>query len=89
MKPTVDEMETALDAARRMRSADVDPHHVARCLLYLQDRDLLLEELLIRVERYLQFGMPSEEHAKMRRLINKIRELEVRESGGNELDYGL
>jgi hypothetical protein len=89
VKPTVEEMETALDAARRMRRADVDPHHIAQCLLYLQDRDVLLEEMLTRVERYLQFGMPSDEHAKLRRLVNKIRELEVRESGGNELDYGL
>ena len=89
MKPTVEEMETALDAARRMSRADVDPHHIAQCLLYLQDRDVLLEELLTRVERYLQFGMPSEEHAKMRRLISRIRELEVRQGGGDELDYGL
>ncbi|MES9962114.1 MAG: hypothetical protein ABW116_01095 [Candidatus Sedimenticola sp. 20ELBAFRAG] len=89
MKPTVEEMETALEAARRMRDADVDAHHIARCLIYLQDRNVLLEEMLTRVERFLQFGLPEEEHSKIQRLVNKMREMERRESGVDELDYGL
>ncbi|MES9869440.1 MAG: hypothetical protein ABW082_05120 [Sedimenticola sp.] len=89
MKPTVEEMEIALEAARRMRDADVDPHHIAHCLIYLQDRSVLLEEMLTRIERFLHFGLPEEEHTHLQRLVNKIRELDRREAGVDELDYGL
>ncbi|OOZ36684.1 hypothetical protein BOW51_05915 [Solemya velesiana gill symbiont] len=82
-------METALDAARRMRAADVDPHHIAHCLIYLQDRSVLMEDLLTRIERYLHFGLPEEEHIRIQWLVDKIREMEKREGGVDELDYGL
>ncbi|MET0101880.1 MAG: hypothetical protein ABW078_09145 [Sedimenticola sp.] len=89
MKPTVEEMEIAMEAARRMRDADVDPHNIAHCLIYLQDRSVLLEEMLTHIERFLHFGLPEEEHTHLQRLVNKIRELDRREAGVDELDYGL
>jgi hypothetical protein len=72
--PTGAELDAALDAAERMRIRDVDPHHLARCLLYLWERGQAHEELLRHVDRYLRFGMDDRELAKLRRLVDRLRE---------------
>jgi len=56
MRPTDEQMKTALDAADRMWSRGVDPHHMARVLRYLHDRNALLEELLRRTDRLVRFA---------------------------------
>lgn len=89
MKPTTVELDMALDAAERMRGADIDPHHLAKSLLYLHQRDQLLEKLLVRVELFIKFGLPEDEHARLVRLLEEIRRKETRESGVEMSDVGL
>ena len=73
-KPTDEEMETAMNTAERMRDLGVDPHRMAHCLLYLQQRNGRLEEVLRRTERYVRFGLAEQELAQLRRLIQQLRE---------------
>ncbi len=74
MKPTAKELEIALQAVEAMREADDDPQFIAKSLLYLSQRDLLLEELLKHIRIYMEFGQFSEEHARLVVLLEKIRE---------------
>jgi len=80
MRPTDEQMKTALDAADRMWSRGVDPHHMARVLRYLHDRNALLEELLRRTDRLVRFGMPEQELKVLKKLVYKLREEDTREA---------
>ena len=79
MRPTDEQMKTALDAADRMWSRGVDPHHMARVLRYLHDRNALLEELLKRTDHLVRFGMPEQELKVLKKLVYKLREEDARE----------
>ena len=74
--PSKEELETALDAARRMREFGVDPHHLAHSLLYMNERNEALGNLLQRVDRYVRFGLPEIELTKLRHQIQALREEE-------------
>ncbi len=74
MKPSEDEIRIALDEAERTRDADEDSHHMAKCLLYLHQRNGDLEPILDHLEKYLRFGQPVEEHSALIRLVEGIRE---------------
>ncbi len=89
MKPTVNQIDAALVAAEELRDLGVDKDHLGESLLYLHRRNVLLEELLTHVELYLRFGQPEEEHAKLNRLLDKIRYQSQRESGEEAERMGL
>ncbi len=71
-RPSDDQLETALDAARRMQQFGVDPHHLARSLIYLSQHNASLWELVAQIDRYIRFGLPESE---LNRLENQIQEL--------------
>jgi hypothetical protein len=89
MKPTVDQLKAALAAAKRMRAQGDDPDSLGRSVLYLHQRDELLERILLHMERFLQFGLPEEEHAKLVRLIEEAQAQDRAEKGGDSGDFGL
>ncbi|MCG8428971.1 MAG: hypothetical protein MI754_16570 [Chromatiales bacterium] len=89
MRPSKEQMTSALNEANRMRIADDDPQALAKCFLYLQQRNHSLEEIFKHLEYFLEFGMPAEEHAKLLRLVEGIREQDLSERGGNEARFGL
>lgn len=89
MKPTTDELEMALDVAERMRDADIDSYYLAKSLLYLDQRNQLLEKVLEHVELFIQFGLPEDEHARLVLLLEEIRKKETHESGVETSDMGL
>ncbi len=76
MKPTEIELKQALDEAERMREADADQHHLAKSLIYLHQRNAALEPMLEHLEKYLNFGLPVEEHSALVRMVDEIREQE-------------
>lgn len=73
MKPNANELNTALNEATRMRDAGEDPHFLAKSLIYLQRRNSELEIVLDHLEKYLQFGLPVEEHSALVKLVDAIR----------------
>ena len=76
MKPDANELKTALDEAERMREGDEDSLFLAKSLLYLSKRNSDLEEVFLHLEKYLRFGLPTEEHSALVRLVDDIRERE-------------
>jgi len=89
MRPTREQLKMAMEAADRMRRRDVDPHHVASALRYLGERNSALEELLVRADRFIRFGMPEHELSEMRRLVAQLRESAIREEAANGEDKSL
>lgn len=73
-RPTDEQLDAALDAARRMRMYDVDPHHLARSLLYLSEQHQELWEVVYQVDRYIRFGLPEAEMVKLGKEIQRLRE---------------
>ena len=80
MKPTKEEFDTALDAAERMWQRDLDPHHLARVIRYLYQRNQELEGLLTRADRLVRFGMAERELAALKQTINRLREEDADEA---------
>ncbi len=74
MKPSKDELKMAVDEAERIKDADEDSHFLGKSLLYLDKRNRELEEVFVHVEKYLNFGLPIEEHTALVKLIRNIRE---------------
>lgn len=89
MKPTENELATALQTAEGMRDRGEDPDHLAKVLLYLHRRDLMLERVLDHLELFLRFGLPVEEHMKLVRLVEEAKIQEAREQGGEPGKLGL
>ena len=88
-KPSEQELETALEAAERMRERDVDPHYLAHSLLYLYQRNQSLEEVLRRTERFIRFGLPESELAHLKRLVQRLREQDERLDEDSELHSSM
>lgn len=89
MRPTDLELATALAEAESIRELGEDPSYLARSMLYLYRRNALLESVLEHVDLFLKFGMPSEEHAKLIKLIEDIEEMEHHETGSEEEQFGI
>ncbi len=89
MKPTDKELAHAVEVAEQMILSDSDPDYLARCVTYMHRRNGALEEVFIHLERYLQFGTPTDEHAKLTVLVQRLREQALIGGGDTELDYGL
>ena len=78
IKPTKEELKHALEAAEYMREQGMDKHHVAKSLLYMTERNKMLEKVLGAAELYLHFGQGSTEHATLVRAVNAARRTEER-----------
>lgn len=74
VKPTNDQIRQALEAAERMHMRDLDPHHLAVTVRYLANRNEILEQLAIQVDRVLRFGLAEQEMTKLRRMIGQLRD---------------
>jgi hypothetical protein len=88
-RPDDDELEAALGAAEQMRAEGDDPHHLAKALRYLHDRNIALQALLVATDKYLRFGMPEHELSQMRVLVNRLREPELAADDSKDIDSTL
>lgn len=88
-RPSDEELETALQAAERMRGLGIDPHHLAHTLLYLQQRSERVEEIVRRTDRYLRFGLAERELTQLRRLIQQLREEDERLDEDSEIPSSM
>ena len=89
MKPTDLELAAAIAEAESIRASEEEPSALAKSLLYLYRRNALLERLLEHVDRYLKFGMPDEEHARLLRLLEEVEAFEHHETGNEEKRFVL
>ena len=72
--PSRKDLATALATARRMLDRQLDPQHLALGFAYLHDRNEQLEEVLIRLDHYLRYGMSEHDLAELTRDVEKLRE---------------
>lgn len=76
-KPTEEEMNRALEMAEAMRDQGRDEYYMAHALLYLKERNKLLEDLYKKADYYLRFGMPEKELSDLRLALRKMHEQDV------------
>lgn len=89
MKPTLEELHQAMTEAERLRAAGEDKHHLAKTLLYQQERLNYLEDVCLRADRLVKFGLDEQEHALLIKALDAARHAEEEATGGTEGAFGL
>ena len=89
MKPTLEEMHQALAEAERLRAAGEDTHHLAKTVLYQQERLRHLEDVCLRAERLVKFGLDEHEHALLVKALGAAHRFEEAASRGAGEVLGL
>ena len=79
-KPTINELQQALDESVRMREHDDDPHFMAKSLLNLHYRIGFLEKVMHAAELYLR-GEGGTEHAALLRAIQQAKAEDAHTAG--------
>lgn len=84
-KPTDEEMDKATELAVAMRVRGRDKYSLAHALLYLKERNALLEDLHMKAEHYFRFGMAERELRVLRIALDKLREQNVSDTEESSL----
>ena len=87
-KLTSDELEQALDLAQAMREKDKDKYNLGHALLYLQQRNKLLEDLRVKADYYIRFGMGTRELTDLRKALEHLHELDTQDEDDSSLFSG-
>jgi len=87
-KLTEEEMDKTLELATAMQDQGRDKYHLGRALLNLKERNDLLENLRMKAEFYLRFGMAEKELRDLRVALDKLRELDADEEEDSSLFTG-
>lgn len=88
-KPTEEELNAALELAKRMREQGKDPQSIAKCLLSHHYRLGYLEEVMQAVERFLRSGMAQDEQTRLIKTVEKARQAEDRTAKQSPDELGL
>ena len=88
-KPTLEELEHALDKAKAMRETGMDPDFIAKSLLNCHYQASYLEQVLHAAERYMNSGLGEREHTRLIQAINKARTADEKSAKQNHSDLGL
>jgi hypothetical protein len=78
-------MEKILKLAEAMRAQNKDKYRLAHALLYLDERNRMLEDLYHKAERYIRFGMGEHELTDLRLAVERIREADVGDADDSAL----
>ena len=76
-KLTEEEMDKALELAAAMRDKDQDKYNLGYALLYLQERNRMLEDMRRKADYYVRFGMGQKELTDLRIALEQLHEMEV------------
>ncbi len=87
-KPSVGEIRAALDLAGNTPESAAGEIEMARCLLYLHERNVQLERVYEAVESWLHSGLAEREHGVLLRALEQAREAE-RHSTHRDSDESL
>jgi hypothetical protein len=88
-KPTDQELETALNEAKRMRESGEDVHFLGKALLNCHYQNGFLQDVLRAAEHYLRSGMAEAEHTRLLRAIDKARQVDARSAHREQEFIGL
>lgn len=70
------EMLKVGELAEKMRDKGKDKHNLGHAVLYLSDRNKRLEDLLVKTDYYLRFGMGTKELTAIRMAVEHLREMD-------------
>lgn len=87
-KPDKAQITAALEGVHQLLGENELGDAIARYLLYLHERDQVMEDIVVALDRYLRFGHPEHEHSVLVRLLQKLRDLETTKEEGNS-PFGL
>ncbi|HIE56306.1 MAG TPA: hypothetical protein EYP90_14220 [Chromatiaceae bacterium] len=73
-------MKKVLQLAEAMRDQGKDKYQIAHALLYLDERNRLLEDVYQKAEHYIRFGMGETELTALRKAVEKVREADAEEA---------
>ncbi len=88
-KPSDQELETALAEAKHLRESGQDSHFIGKALLNCHYRQTYLLQVLHAAERYLHSGMADTEHTRLLLAIEKVREVDDRDTHREQETLGL
>lgn len=88
-KPDKAQLETALQEAEQMRVKDADPQHLAKTLLYLNERQELLDRLYHAADNYINHGGFPHQHAELASLVEQLKKLEIDDRHADDIGLGL
>ncbi len=88
-KPTAEELELALATARMMREKGDDPCFVAKALLNCHYQSSYLRDVLQAVQEYLRSGQSEASHTRLLRAVEKVRQVDDRDSHTERPSLGL
>ena len=89
MKPNAEQLRLALAEAERLRATGEDGQYLARTLLYQQERLRHLEDVRLRAERLVNFGLDEHEHALLIKALDAARRAEEEAAGEADESLGL
>ena len=78
-KPDASDIHQAVETATELTTDESGMGRLARCFLYLHDRNQHLEEVYVQVENYLNSGMAEQEHARLVSALDHAREAQHRQ----------
>ena len=84
-KLTEEEMAKALELATAMHEKDQDKYSLGYALLYLQERNKLLEDMRRKADYFVRFGMGQKELTDLRVALEKLHEMEVDDADDTSL----
>ena len=77
-KPSHEELEQALEAAKMMREEGQDPDYIAKSLLNCHYQSTYLQHVLHAAEHYINSGLGEFEHTRLIQAINNARDVDER-----------
>ncbi len=91
-KPDNPTFTTALNNAELLRETGNDHHHIGHALLYIAERNRLLEAVAVAAEAYMRFGEDTQLHSNLLLALQALeeyeREAEIDEPAAFGLDQG-
>lgn len=75
-KPDKATFATALNNAELLRETGNDHHHIGHALLYLEERNRLLEAIALAAETYTRFGEDTQLHTQLIKALQAFEEYE-------------
>ena len=78
-KPDASDFHQAFETAKELTADASGVGMLARCFLYLHDRNVHLEEVYEQIENYLNSGMAEREHARLVMALDHARDAQHRQ----------
>lgn len=77
VKPDEATLKTALNNAELMIETGHDYHHVAQALLYLNEKNQLMSDMISAIERYLQCEKNTPATNELEEILQRFKTLET------------